>query len=104
MEAPVRNWVFSINKYWAVGNLCALLMGAGTRLVLSNTANPILNDRERFPIVSHLAHYLFLPVTYTIVAVFIVLGVIRLRCVGFWGILFSFIVGGISATIILALR
>jgi cytochrome b561 len=103
MEA-VRNWP-SINRYWAVGYLCALLVGAGTRLVLSNTAtNPILNDRERFPVVSQLTHYLFHPVTYVVVVALFVLGIVRLRCVGFWSILFSFIVGGISATIILALR
>jgi cytochrome b561 len=103
MEA-VRNWA-SINRYWAISNLCALLVGTGTRLVLSNTAtNPILNERERFPAVSQLAHYLFHPVTYVVVVALFVLGIIRLRCVGFWSIVFSFIVGGILATIILALR
>lgn len=100
----VRKWG-PVNRNWALGNLCALLVGAGTRLVLSNTAtNPILNDRERFPAVSHLAHYLFHPVTYVVVVALFVLGVMRLRCVGFWSILFSFMIGGISATIILALR
>jgi cytochrome b561 len=103
MEA-VRNCV-SINRYWAVANVFALLVGAGTRLVLSNTAtNPVLNNKERFSTVSHLAHYLFHPITYVVVAALFVFGIIRLRCVGFWSILFSFIVGGISATTILALR
>jgi cytochrome b561 len=103
MEA-IRNLV-SVNRSWAIGNLCALLVGAGTRLLLSNTtANPILNDRQRFPAISQLAHYLFHPVTYVLVAVLFVVGIIRLRCVGFWSIVLSFILGGISATIILALR
>jgi hypothetical protein len=92
-------------KYWAAANLCALLVGAGTRLVLSNTAtNPILNDMERFRAVSQLAHYLFHPLTYVAVATLFAFGVIRLRCVGFWSVFFSFIVGGISATIFLALQ
>jgi cytochrome b561 len=100
----VRNWR-SINKYWVIGNLCALLVGTGTRVVLSNKAtNPILKDSERLPAISHLAHYLFHPVTYVLVAVLLVIGVIRLRCVGFWSILFSFIVGGITATVILELQ
>jgi len=94
----------SIDKYWAAADLCALLIGAGTRLVLSNTArNPILNDMDRFHAVSQLAHYLFHPLTYVAVAVLFALGVIRLRCVGFWSVFFSFIVGGILASIFLAL-
>jgi hypothetical protein len=103
MEAG-RNLV-SVDKYWAAGNLCALLVGAGTRLVLSNSAtNPILNDTDRFRPVSQLGHYLFHPVTYVAVAALFAFGVIRLRCVGFWSIFFSFMVGGITATILLALR
>jgi len=101
MEA-VRSWLL-INKYWAVASVCALLVGVSTRLVLSNSAaNPILNDRERFPVVSQPAHYLFHPVIYGVVAALLLLGIIRLRCAGFWSIVFSFIVGGILATIILA--
>jgi len=99
-----RNWG-SINRHWAIGNLCALLVGVGTRLVLSNTTtNPILSDRERFPVASHLAFYLFHPVTYTLGVALFILAIIRLRCAGFWSIFYSFMVGGMSATIILALR
>lgn len=95
----------SINRYWTVANLCALLVGAGTRLVLSNTAtNPILNDGKQFSTVSQLAHYLFHPITYVVVAALLVLEIVRLRCTGFWSIVFSFIVGGMLATIILTLR
>jgi hypothetical protein len=95
----------SIDRYWATANLCALLVGVGIRLALSNTAeNPILNDMNRFPAVSHLAHHLFYPLTYVAVAVLFALGIIRLKCVGLWSVCFAFILGGISATIFLALR
>ncbi len=92
------------NRYWAVANVCALLVGAATRLVLPNRANPILNNSQRIWGVSQSAHYLFNPVTFSVVAVILITGIIRLKFVGFWSVLYSFVVGGILVTIVLSLR
>ena len=93
-----RYWT-SINKYWAIGCLCALLLGIGVRLVLSNAGtNPILNDVERYRLVSQIARYMFQPLTYVAVAALFAFRVIRMRFVGFWSILFSFIVGGLLSS------
>jgi|SRR5215471_19953412 len=84
----------------------AQVLTSPTRLLLSsNTAtNPIWNDKGRFPVVAHLAHYMFHPITNAVVVALLVLRIIRLRCVGFWTVIHSFLIGGLSATIILALR
>ena len=95
----------SVDKKWVVADVCALFVGASIRFMLSNTAtNPVLNDMGRLPVVPRLAHYLFHPLTYAAVAALFALAVIRFKFVGFWSVFFSFMVGGISATILLALR
>jgi hypothetical protein len=94
-----------VNKNWVGGCLFALFFGAGLTLVLSSPRpNPILSDLERFRLVPQIAHYVFQPLTYVAVAALLTFRVIRMRYVGFWSILFSFIVGGISATILLTLK
>lgn len=103
MEA-VRNLAVC-DKKWAIADACALLVGAFTRFMLSNgPTNPILTDLERFRPVPQLSHYLFNPLTYVAVAALFAFGVIRLKCIGFWSVFFSFMVGGILATIFLSIR
>jgi len=93
-----------VSRYWAAACLCAVLVGIGMRLVLANpSTNPILNDVERFRPVSQIAHYLFQPLTYVALAALFTFRVIRMRFVGFWSVLFSFIAGGLLATFFLAL-
>jgi hypothetical protein len=102
MEADGKSARF--DKYWAGACFCALLVGVGMRLALSNPGtNPILNDTERFHLVSQIAHYLFRPFTYAAVAALFTFRVIRMRFVGFWSIFFSFIIGGLLSTISLSL-
>jgi hypothetical protein len=94
----------AINMYWIIGNVCASLVGAGTRLLLSNSlGDPIANNLERNRVVAQLSHYLFHPLTYVAVVVLLLLQVIRLKGVGFWSVVLSFIIGGISASFFLAL-
>jgi|SRR5208283_2156661 len=93
-----------VSTYWAAACLFALLVGVGTRLVLANPGtNPILNNVERVRPVSQIAHYLFQPLTYVAVAALFTFRVIRMRFVGFWSVFFSFIAGGLLATLFLAL-
>jgi hypothetical protein len=95
----------AIDKRWAIGDFCALLVGIGIRLALStNTAaNPILADASRFQRVSHLASYLFNPLTYAITAVLFAFAVVRVRGIGLWSVFLSFMVGGLLASSFLAL-
>lgn len=103
MEAHGKS--VGVNKYWAGGCLCALLVGVGMRLVLSNPgANPILNNSEQFRPVPQIAHYMFQPLIYVAMVALLTFRVVRMRFVGLWSVFFSFIVGGISATILLGLR
>ena len=102
MEA--RRNLSSLDKRWAAADLCGLLIGAGTRLVLSNTGtNPILQDLSRFHVASLLIHYAFNPLAYTAVVTLFVFQIVRLNFAGFWSVFFSFMVGGMLATILLAL-
>jgi len=82
-----------------------LLVGIGIRLALvTNTAaNPILADANRFQRVSHLARYLFNPLTYAIVALLCAIAVVRIKGIGLWGVFLSFMVGGLLASSFLAL-
>jgi hypothetical protein len=102
MEADSRSGPAS--RYWTLACLCALLFGVGTRLVLANPGtNPILNNVERFRLVSQIAHYLFQPLIYVAVAALLTFRVIRMRFVGFWSVFFSFIAGGLLGTFVMAL-
>lgn len=91
--------------YWVAANVCAFVVGIGVRLALKHPVpNPILDHPERFgAVASRLGHYLFHPVTYIGVVVLFVFRVVQLKFSGFQSVLFSFIVGGISATIVLSL-
>ena len=94
----------SLNKRWALGNVCALLVGVLLRTILSNpAANPALSGTESIQFVSRIGSYLFSPWTYIVVAILCALAVLRARCVGLWSVFLSFMIGGLLASSFLAL-
>src|SRR6267378_2502058 len=94
---------FWTNSNWFIGDICAFVVGCGTRLLLSNPQRNPLEGSGYVGLISHLSHYLFHPLTYSAVLILFLLRIIQLKGIGFWSVFLSFIVGGISGAIILTL-
>jgi len=89
--------------YWFAGNLCAFAAGVLTRLLLATPQqNPVLQNLGG-PLAPRLVHYVFHPLVYAVVIFLFVFRIFQMKFVGFWSVFFSFIVGGMSATLFLVL-
>jgi len=95
----------SVRAYWVAANVCAFIVGIGVRLAIRHPVpNPILDHPERFgAVVTRVQDYIFHPVTYAVVVAFLVFRIVHLGFMGVGSVFFSFIAGGISATIVLVL-
>ncbi len=93
-----------IDKRWAAANGCSLIIGTIVRAMLSNPSGVTpLNGLQYSHLVSQLIHILFNPIAYCVAALLLVFRVVQLRCIGFWSILFSFVIGGLLTSSVVTL-